>query len=175
MCRRCEELLKTYTKYKVDEKFDVSSGTPSIRIILMKREKMGGDRTKKEEMGGDRNSTIKQDKKYQFVQEDLGEDEDGTEQCQIQNSNPLYADFVPAISCQFWPYPLAEEWIYRKRHWPPKCVVSQIILNGYHIVPKASPGGDKDLEWRLSFSKAEGTLAQYRTDFQHRCFYIFNH
>ena len=183
--RHALEQLKTHrpTEFKIDENIDVSSGTPSIRILLMKKEKMGGDRTKKEEMGGDitkkekmrgdRTSTNKQDKKYQVVHKGLEEDKEDTKQCQIQYDNPLYTDFVPAISCEFWPYPLAEEWIYRKRHWPPRIVVCQIVLDGYNTVPKASPDGNKDLEWRFSFSKAEGTLAQCRTNFQHRCFYIF--
>ena len=138
-----------------------------------KKEEMGGDRTKKEKMRGERTSTNKQDKKYQVVHKGLEEDKEDTKQCQIQYDNPLYTDFLPAISCEFWPYPLAEEWIYRKRHWPPRNVVCQIVLDGYNIVPKASPDGDKDLECRFSFSKAEGTLAQCRTNFQHRCFYIF--
>ena len=182
--RHALEQLQTYTEFKIDENNDVSSGTPSIRFLLMKKEETGGDRTKKEEMGGDRTkkekmgrnrtSTSKQDKKYQVVHKGLKEDKEDTKQCRIQYDNPLYTDFVPAIWCQFWPYPLAEEWIYRKRHWPPRIVVCQIVLDGYHIVPKASPDGDKDLEWRFSFSKAEGTLAQCRTNFQHRCFYIFN-
>ena len=83
-----------------------------------------------------------------------------------------HIDFVLAINCESWPA-IAEEWKTRTRMWPPKCLVDKIVNDGFHVIPKASPGGDAELEWRLSFSKAELTLAGNRTHVQKKCYYIF--
>ena len=83
-----------------------------------------------------------------------------------------HIDFVLAINCESWPA-IAEEWKTRTRMWPPKCLVDKIVNDGFHVIPKASPGGDAELEWRLSFSKAELTLAGNRTHVKKKCYYIF--
>ena len=41
------------------------------------------------------------------------------------------------------------------------------------MIPKSSTNGDPKLEWRISFSKAELTLAENRNDIQKKCYYIF--
>ena len=51
--------------------------------------------------------------------------------------------------------------------------MNRIIEEGHHVVGKASPGGDPSLEWRLSFSEAELTLAEQRTLIQKKIYYIF--
>ena len=51
--------------------------------------------------------------------------------------------------------------------------MNRIIEEGHHVVGKASPGGDPGLEWRLSFSEAELTLAEHRTHIQKKIYYIF--
>ena len=84
----------------------------------------------------------------------------------------VHIDLVPAIECESWPS-VAEEWITRKREWLPKPIIDKIVKDGFYVVPKSSPGGDPKLEWRLSFSKAELTLAENRTDVQKKCYYIF--
>ena len=84
----------------------------------------------------------------------------------------LHVDIVPAIKCDSWPH-IAEDWKTRKRLWPPKSLVNRIIQEGHHVVGKASPGGDPSLEWRLSFSEAELTLAEQRTLIQKKIYYIF--
>ena len=84
----------------------------------------------------------------------------------------IHIDLVPATECESWPR-IAGEWITRKRYWPPKTVIDQIIKNGFHVVPKCSTNGDPKFEWRISFSKAELTLAEHRNDIQKKCYYIF--
>ena len=84
----------------------------------------------------------------------------------------VHIDLVPAIECESWPS-VAEEWITREREWLPKPIIDKIVKDGFYVVPKSSPGGDPKLEWRLSFSKAELTLAENRTDVQKKCYYIF--
>ena len=82
-------------------------------------------------------------------------------------------DIVPAIPCEGWPYPLAAEWIDRTREWPPSNIIKKIAKSGYHIIPKSTPMGDKELEWRVSFSKAELILAMIRTDAQKYVYHMF--
>ena len=60
-------------------------------------------------------------------------------------------DFVPAICLLFWPHQAAA-WINRHRHWPHQNTIQCIADKGCHVVPRSSPGGDVDSEWRLSFS-----------------------
>ena len=83
-----------------------------------------------------------------------------------------HIDLVPSIQCDSWPV-IAEEWKTRRRLWPQRGLIIKIIQGGHHVVAKASPGGDPNLEWRISFSKAELTLAEHRTHVQKKCFYIF--
>ena len=83
-----------------------------------------------------------------------------------------HIDLVPSIQCDSWPV-IAEEWKTRRRLWPQRSLIKKIIEGGHHVVAKASPGGDPNLEWRLSFSKAELTLAEHRTHVQKKCYYIF--
>ena len=80
---------------------------------------------------------------------------------------------MPAIPCEGWPSPLAVEWINRERKWPPSNIVKKIAKSGYHIIPKSTPTGDKELEWRVSFSKAEIILSIIRTNVQKRVYYMF--
>ncbi|XP_033098695.1 uncharacterized protein LOC117102513, partial [Anneissia japonica] len=82
-------------------------------------------------------------------------------------------DVAIALNGVNWPT-IATPWISRKRLWPEKNVVDKIIKDGYHIVPKYHPGGSGiDLEWRLSFSLAERTLAHTFTDTQRNCYMVF--
>ena len=84
----------------------------------------------------------------------------------------LHVDIVPSIKCDSWPR-IAKDWNRRKRFWPPKSLMNRIIQEGHHVVGKVSPGGDPGLEWRLSFSEAELTLAEHRTHIQKKIYYIF--
>ena len=74
-------------------------------------------------------------------------------------------DFVPSLECEGWPA-IANTFLSRERQWPPKHLIDQIVKDGFHIVPKCSLGGDKELEWRISFSKAEITLFENMTKMQ---------
>jgi thiol-disulfide isomerase/thioredoxin len=77
-------------------------------------------------------------------------------------------DLVLAISCDGWPS-CAREWITRDRNWPQKDLITKIIDDGFHIVPKSSTEGD----FRLSFSYAETTLIASLTEFQHKILLSF--
>ena len=69
----------------------------------------------------------------------------------------LSYDVVPAIKFNGWPK-CSQKWVSRERLWPPQSLVKEIIQEGFHLVPKTSPQGDEELEWRISFSKAEVKL-----------------
>ncbi|XP_070561267.1 uncharacterized protein [Ptychodera flava] len=81
-------------------------------------------------------------------------------------------DGALALICKDWPS-IAMNWMTRDRKWPTSDVVRAIMEAGCHIVPKSYPGdgGDDCLQWRLSFSLAERTLAHTFTDKQ-RIFYL---
>ncbi|XP_033116141.1 uncharacterized protein LOC117116252 [Anneissia japonica] len=82
-------------------------------------------------------------------------------------------DVAIALKGVNWPT-IANPWVSRLRDWPEKRIVDKIIKDGYHIVPKCYPGGSGiDVEWRLSFSVAERTLAHTFTDTQRKCYLIF--
>lgn len=69
----------------------------------------------------------------------------------------LSYDLVPAIKFSGWPK-CSQQWVERKRAWPPQALVEEIVQEGFHLVPKTSLQGDEELEWRMSFSKAEVKL-----------------
>ncbi|XP_070561325.1 uncharacterized protein [Ptychodera flava] len=81
-------------------------------------------------------------------------------------------DGALALICKEWPS-VASKWETRDRKWPTSDVVRAIMVAGCHIVPKSYPGegGDEYLQWRLSFSLAERTLAHTFTEKQ-RMFYL---
>ncbi|XP_078326387.1 uncharacterized protein LOC144622921 [Crassostrea virginica] len=59
---------------------------------------------------------------------------------------------------EFWP-PSASSWRDRCLSWPPPCVVNDIIGSGCHFVAIGHKlGNHTDIEWRISFSKAEQKL-----------------
>ncbi|XP_070560246.1 nucleotidyltransferase MB21D2-like [Ptychodera flava] len=81
-------------------------------------------------------------------------------------------DCALALVCKEWPS-IAKKWETRDRKWPASDVINAIIVAGCHVVPKSYPGegGDECLQWRLSFSLAERTLAHTFTEKQ-RMFYL---
>ena len=85
------------------------------------------------------------------------------------------SDIVPCLSYPHWPKP-AEEWLHRPRPsgWPPRDLIDRIAAGGCHFVPVAHANSTSpDIEWRYSFSKAEGLLANSLTDFQKHVFILF--
>ena len=81
-------------------------------------------------------------------------------------------DQVPSVRLYFWPEQ-AIDWIKRKRNWPLQDDIHRIVKNGCQVVPRSSPGGDSNSEWRLSFSIPEVSLAKLRSRDQQRSYYFF--
>ena len=81
-------------------------------------------------------------------------------------------DHVPCIKLNFWPS-VGAEWKERERKWPNVEQVYTILEHGCHLVPKSSPGGDVDKEWRFSFSQSEILLAEMQSPSQRNCYALF--
>ncbi len=89
----------------------------------------------------------------------------------IAISRNVDVNLVFALEVSGWPAP-AEPWICRRRHWPGKGMIQEIVHAGHHVIPKPSHGGNPDTEWRLSFSKAELLLSKAMTQTQKNCYKI---
>ena len=81
-------------------------------------------------------------------------------------------DHVHVLSCEEWPA-ICKSWGTRERVWPTRDIILEVINGGFHLVPKASLGGDQDVEWRASFSAAENIIMTKLTNIQHTAFCIF--
>ena len=72
-----------------------------------------------------------------------------------------------------WPK-VALPWIQRCQleQWPPECVLSAIIKEGCHVVPISSmpSDGDRESEWRISFSRPEQILVYTLNHCQFLCY-----
>ena len=76
-------------------------------------------------------------------------------------------DFVCAFRLKEWPSFVFKNWINRNyQTWPSPATAAQISCYGLSLVPKASPNGKSNLEWRLSFSSAERQLCMELTSAQ---------
>ncbi len=82
-------------------------------------------------------------------------------------------EVVCALNVPHWPK-VADLWTSRNREWPSNQVVQEVMKCGYYLVPKHSPGGNADLEWRLSFSQAEIILSNNMTNVQKNCYKFIN-
>ena len=78
-------------------------------------------------------------------------------------------DVVPAIACGGWPRE-ATAWRQHARQRFNQKLIQDVVLNGYHAVPKTSPGGDAELDWRLSFSLAESRIMDDWNDTEWKTF-----
>ena len=81
-------------------------------------------------------------------------------------------DQVPSVCLKFWPQQ-AIDWIKRSRLWPLQNDIQRIVDDGCQVVPRSSPGGDSESEWRLSFSIPEVSLAKLRSRDQQMAYYVF--
>ncbi|XP_034327869.2 uncharacterized protein [Magallana gigas] len=78
--------------------------------------------------------------------------------CGSGNYGGLEYDTAHCFVCDFWP-PSASLWIDRCHSWPDPEVVHDIVRNGCHFVAIGHPlGPNENLEWRISFSRAEYKL-----------------
>ncbi|XP_076117614.1 uncharacterized protein LOC143085255 [Mytilus galloprovincialis] len=82
-------------------------------------------------------------------------------------------DYVVAIPCNSWPE-CALPWTKRRRTngWLAADIVDSIVSTGIHMVPVAHRlSCNPDIEWRLSFAKAEQILAEQAiTSAQRQCY-----
>uniref|UniRef100_K1R863 Mab-21-like nucleotidyltransferase domain-containing protein n=1 Tax=Magallana gigas TaxID=29159 RepID=K1R863_MAGGI len=76
--------------------------------------------------------------------------------CTSENiAETIELDHAWCFVCDFWP-PSASLWIDRCHSWPDPEVVNDIVRNGCHFVAIGHPlGPHGDVEWRISFSRAE--------------------
>lgn len=83
-------------------------------------------------------------------------------------------DLVIGIHCHEWPS-IAEEWIERCRpfNWPSGDQMAKIIEMGCDLVPVGVPGSDmEDLQWRISFARAERYLIHSLNNAQLKTFWL---
>ncbi|XP_060594382.1 uncharacterized protein LOC132748762 [Ruditapes philippinarum] len=76
-----------------------------------------------------------------------------------------------------WPV-VAEDWVRRERkhNWPSPAMINQIKALGINLVPVGHANSpNKELEWRLSFSKAERLLVWSFNSVQHICMSVMKH
>ena len=106
-----------------------------------------------------------------------------------RSSNPVFRSSIPHGPCatgtlfelfdvdtaycfrsHHWPNE-ALPWIQRcqLKHWPPESTLSAIIEEGCHIVPIGSADA-RDIEWRISFSRAEQKLVYSMNHCQFLCY-----
>ena len=83
-------------------------------------------------------------------------------------------DFVLAILFPFWPQQ-AVQWQFRQRAWPPMSLLEEVLQVGYHVVPKSQTSSQGEIEWRVSFSQAEGILMRSipKNSWCKQCYRIF--
>ena len=100
----------------------------------------------------------------------------GSDPSEISHTVNGSIDFVPCISCNGFPE-AANEWKKRVegKSWPCSNTVDEILVSGFHLVPKVSkqPENDPTTSFRIAFSVAEKLLAQSLTTFQRECFRVF--
>ena len=81
-------------------------------------------------------------------------------------------DIVWSLECRSWPSQ-GRAWAKRDRLWPSQEIIDDIVLSGCHLVPVASKQSClPQLEWRMSFSKAEKKLAKLLTELQRKVYLI---
>ncbi|XP_077863591.1 uncharacterized protein LOC144347792 [Saccoglossus kowalevskii] len=91
-----------------------------------------------------------------------------------EKGNHLMFDMAIAFPCQTWPS-IAKKWLTRHRPcgWPAENLIAKIIERGSAVVPKSPEDSLTSLEWRVSFSLAERTLAEDLTTTQKVCYLVF--
>ncbi|XP_062591501.1 uncharacterized protein LOC134252993 [Saccostrea cucullata] len=94
--------------------------------------------------------------------------------CSTDLFQDLGIDTVFCFQSFHWPTS-ALPWIQRccKQGWPDQNVVSDMIRGGFHVVPfRSTP--ENELEWRISFSRAEQKLVSSMNHCQFLCYGLFN-
>ncbi|XP_062611987.1 uncharacterized protein LOC134273792 [Saccostrea cucullata] len=87
--------------------------------------------------------------------------------------NTIEFDHAFCFASKYWPKQM-RSWVDRcRRHtWPPAPVLEKILRKGYHCVPIESKivSTCNELEWRLSFSRAEQQLVYTMNHTQFLCY-----
>ena len=93
---------------------------------------------------------------------------------EFEDTSKSGMDVVNSIHCKFWPND-ALEWVKRPRQygWPTPHDIASIVDFGCHLVGVGHPRSKtKLLEWRMSFSVAERTLAWSFNHIQMQCYAV---
>ena len=84
------------------------------------------------------------------------------------------SDTVVALSCRDWPE-CAREWLSRTRihGWPSKELIKQCKSLGFIVVSACHPAsGEKQFQWRISFSHQERLLVTQFNSVQLKCYIL---
>ena len=109
---------------------------------------------------------------FQFTKLAPGDEPVSHEAQNFLNKAILGVDIVWSLECRSWPSQ-GRAWANRDRSWPSQEIIDDIVQSGCHLVPVASKQSClPQLEWRLSFSKAEKKLAKLLSNLQRKVYLI---
>lgn len=109
---------------------------------------------------------------FQFTKLPPGDEQVSNEAHNFLNKSVPRVDIVWSLEFRSWPSQ-GRAWVKRNRLWPSQEIIDDIVLSGCHLVPVASKQSSfPELEWRLSFSKAEKKLAKLLTNVQRKVYLI---
>ena len=83
-------------------------------------------------------------------------------------------DFIQALECDTWPL-FATEWLTRRRDngWPSSYLIQKIKHYVFFVVHASHPqSNEKELQWRLSFTRQERSLVVHFNSVQIKCYVV---
>lgn len=94
----------------------------------------------------------------------------------ISSIEDIMVNLVPCIKLMKWPEMVAHNWGNRKRRWPSKPIVQEILEAPCHLVSKPQMNSNPDAvnpsELRLTFPEAEVVLTSHCSRQQHMVYII---
>ena len=110
----------------------------------------------------------------QHVKEMINRCDDCKDKESSNRESTISFDNVSCFHCPFWPR-IASEWKTRERQWPSQEQVQMVLDAGCFVVAKPfkQDSPESFLDWRWSFSSAEISIANFRTDSMKFCYFIF--
>ncbi|XP_062575554.1 uncharacterized protein LOC134237486 [Saccostrea cucullata] len=118
-------------------------------------------------------STLFRDNHLQYVESRYAFNSFNHGPCSTFSLRDIEADMAFCFYSHHWPIK-ALPWIQRCRQqgWPSDKIVSDILSGGFHVVPIGSTP-ENELEWRISFSKAEQKIVYSMNHCQFLCYGLF--